>query len=379
MIPFDLTSWFRRRMLPLVALAAVVMQVSAPTAFYLTKRHELWQQARSEATRTAMLLHGEIEQRPILWRYNIPKLLERLAGEGMLHGRFLEIRTSTGQVVPLDSAAPPARPIWGHSKVNVGGELSAQVWVALDMAPLQRATMQLVVSFFGLSLLLAVVLYLVPVRTVAIAQKRIGTLLGELALTIQEEDRRRIARDLHDGAGQALTAARLRLLALGNESQDSAAIQEISKLLDNALSEVRRSVYSLSPPALTELGLEGALRRHCETFAAATGLKVFCELTELPPLSPKMETACYRIVQEALANSAKHAGARRAWVQLVRSGDDLKLAIYDDGQTPEQELREGLGLLGIRERAKLLGGKADITVDDKRSLRVEVDLPIDDQ
>ncbi|MFO0657662.1 MAG: sensor histidine kinase [Polyangia bacterium] len=378
MIPFDLTGWFRRRMLPLVALAAVVMQVSAPTAFYLTRRHELWQQAHAEAARTAMLLHGEIEQRPILWRYNVPKLLERLAGEGMLHGRFLDIRTSQGHIVPLDSAPPPARPIWGRAEVSVGGELSARVWVALDMAPLLRETMQLGIAFFGLSLLLAGVLYLVPVHTVSIAQKRIGTLLGELALTMQEEDRRRIARDLHDGAGQALTAARLRLLALSGQSGDAANITEITKLLDNALSEVRRSVYSLSPPAITELGLHGALQRHCESFASATGLKVFCELTELPPLRPKVETACYRIVQEALANSAKHARARRAWVQLGHDGNDLKLSVYDDGQAPQQPLGEGLGLLGIRERAKLLGGRAEITVDANRSFRVEVTLPLDE-
>ena len=208
MIPFDLTSWFRRRMLPLVALSALILQVSAPTAYYLTKRHELWQQAHAEATRTAMLLHGEIEQRPILWRYNVPKLMERLAAEGMLHGRFLDIRTSSGQVVPIDTAALPRRALWGRAEVLIGGEPAATVWVALDMAPLLHGTLQLAIGFAGLALALAVVLYWVPVHTVAIAQRRIKTLLGELALTIQEEDRRRIARDLHDGAGQALRRGR---------------------------------------------------------------------------------------------------------------------------------------------------------------------------
>jgi len=377
MIPFDLTGWFRRRMLPLVVLVALVVQISAPTAFYLTKRHELWQQAHAEATRTAMLLHGEIEQRPILWRYNVPKLLERLAAEGMLHGRFLDIRTSTGQAVPLDTASPPPRPLWGRADVNIGGEPAAVVWIALDMAPLLRATMQLVIGFAGLGLVLAAVLYLVPVHTVAAAQRRIRTLLGELALAIQEEDRRRIARDLHDGAGQALTAARLRLQALSSSVSDPAAISEIATLLDNALGEVRRSVYTLSPPALTELGLRGALQRHCETFAAATGLKVFCELCELPSLPAKIETACYRIVQEALANSARHANARRAWVQLSHDQSELRLSIYDDGQAATQPLPEGLGLLGIRERARLLDGQAHVTVAPDQGLRVEVTLPLD--
>lgn len=376
MIPFDLTSWFRRRMLPLVMLAALVMQVSAPTAYYLSKRHELWQEARAEAGRTAMLLHGEIEQRPILWRYNIPKLLERLATEGMLHDRYLVIRTSTGQAVPIDTAPAPTRPLWGRAEVRIGGETAATVWVALDMAPLLRATMQLTIGFAGLAILLAVVLYLVPIHTVAIAQKRITTLLGELALTIQEEDRRRIARDLHDGAGQAMTAARLRLQALSATGSEPQAVAEISKLLDNAIGEVRRSVYTLSPPALTELGLAGALKHHCETFAAATGLKVLCELDELPTLRPKVETACYRIVQEALANSARHAGARRVWVQLSRQDTELHLSIYDDGTVSSEQITEGIGLLGIRERAKLLGGHADITVAPEKSLRVEVRIPL---
>ena len=168
MIPFDLTSWFRRRMLPLVALSALILQVSAPTAYYLTKRHELWQQAHAEATRTAMLLHGEIEQRPILWRYNVPKLMERLAAEGMLHGRFLDIRTSSGQVVPIDTAALPRRALWGRAEVLIGGEPAATVWVALDMAPLLHGTLQLAIGFAGLALALAVVLYWVPVHTVEV-------------------------------------------------------------------------------------------------------------------------------------------------------------------------------------------------------------------
>jgi signal transduction histidine kinase len=376
MIPFDLTGWFRRRMLPLVALSALILQVSAPTAYYLTKRHELWQQAHAEATRTAMLLHGEIEQRPILWRYNVPKLMERLAAEGMLHGRFLDIRTSSGQVVPIDTAALPRRALWGRAEVLIGGEPAATVWVALDMAPLLHGTLQLAIGFAGLALALAVVLYWVPVHTVAIAQRRIKTLLGELALTIQEEDRRRIARDLHDGAGQALTAARLRLQALGSNVSDHRAVSEIAKLLDNALEEVRRSVYTLSPPALSELGLVGALARHCETFAAATGLKVICEFSELPALRPKVETACYRIVQEALANSARHANARRAWVQLGHDDGVLRLSIYDDGVAKTPTDREGLGLLGIRERARLLDGQADVTVSPDKGLRVEVTIPL---
>jgi two-component system sensor histidine kinase UhpB len=250
------------------------------------------------------------------------------------------------------------------------------VWVALDAAPLLHATGGLAAAFAGLAMLLGAVLYLVPMRTVAIAQRRIKALLGELTLTLQEEDRQRIARDLHDGAGQALTAARLRLMALEQSAGQAAERSEIARLLDDALDEVRRSVHTLSPPALAELGLGGALQRHCEAFAVATGLTVLCEVATLPPLRPKLEVACYRIVQEALANSARHAQARRAWVHVERCAAGLRLLIYDDGTAKVPPLTEGLGLLGIRQRARLLGGRADITVAANLGLRVEATFPL---
>lgn len=406
MIPFDLTRWFRRRMLPLVAFVGVVVFVAAPLAYFLNKRHELWQEARAEATRAALVLHAEIDQRPQLWRYNAPKLLERLAAEGLLGGRLLEIRTSDGEAVPLESVATPRRPIWGRADVLIGGARAASVWVALDAAPLVSATAGLASAFAGLALLLCAILYLMPMRAIATAQRRIQALLGELALTLQEEDRRRIARDLHDGAGQALTAARLRLLALArgaraqnvdpgekktgdpgeketgapksekNGGKGEAALADISQLLDEAIEEVRRSVYTLAPPALGELGLGGALQRHCEAFAGATGLSVLCEIEDLPPLRPGVETACYRIVQEALTNTARHANARRAWVQLRVETGTLCLSVYDDGEAPATAPHEGIGLLGIRERARLLGGHADITIAPDHGLRIEVRLPL---
>lgn len=414
MIPFDLTRWFRRRMLPLVAFVGVVVFVAAPLAYFLNKRHELWQEARAEATRAALVLHAEIDRRPQLWRYNAPKLLERLAAEGLLGGRLLEIRTSDGEAVPLESVPAPRRPIWGRADVLIGGARAASVWVALDAAPLIRATAGLAAAFAGLALILCAILYLMPMRAIATAQRRIQALLGELALTLQEEDRRRIARDLHDGAGQALTAARLRLLALArgarahsekqtekktpdagekkaadpgpgpsddaksetNGGKGEAALADISQLLDEAIDEVRRSVYTLAPPALGELGLGGALQRHCEAFAGATGLSVLCEIEDLPSLRPGVETACYRIVQEALTNTARHANARRAWVQLRVETGTLCLSVYDDGEAPATAPNEGIGLLGIRERARLLGGHADITVAPDHGLRIEVRLPL---
>lgn len=372
MIPFDLTRWFRRRMLLLTVLTAIVIQVSAPTAYYLAKRHELWLEARSFATQTAGLLRSEIEQQNGLWQYNTPKLTERLASEGLLSGRHLVIRTADNQAVSVFADPLPIRPLWGRADTHVQGDRVARVYVALDMGPLLRTTLWLGFSFAGLSLLVGALLYVLPVFAVSTAQRRIERLLAELALAMQEEDRRRIARELHDGVGQALTAARLKIMTL----EAHPALADLSKLLDDALMDIRRSVERLSPLSLSDLGLSEALHRHCESFSAATGLSVFCEVDELPPLSAQLETACYRIVQESLTNTAKHAHAKRAWVQLRVEEDHLLLAVYDDGRANTPTLVWGQGLRGISERARLLDGNASISLDKNGSLRVEVTLPI---
>ncbi|HMU40919.1 MAG TPA: sensor histidine kinase [Pseudomonadota bacterium] len=359
-------------MLLLTVLTAIVIQVSAPTAYYLAKRHELWLEARSFATQTAGLLRSEIEQQNGLWQYNTPKLTERLASEGLLSGRHLVIRTADNQAVSVFADPLPIRPLWGRADTHVQGDRVARVYVALDMGPLLRTTLWLGFSFAGLSLLVGALLYVLPVFAVSTAQRRIERLLAELALAMQEEDRRRIARELHDGVGQALTAARLKIMTL----EAHPALADLSKLLDDALMDIRRSVERLSPLSLSDLGLSEALHRHCESFSAATGLSVFCEVDELPPLSAQLETACYRIVQESLTNTAKHAHAKRAWVQLRVEEDHLLLAVYDDGRANTPTLVWGQGLRGISERARLLDGNASISLDKNGSLRVEVTLPI---
>jgi signal transduction histidine kinase len=375
MIPFMLAHWFRVRMIPLVILAAIVVQVAAPLSYYLTERHEMWQQAHTEAERIAVVLHGEIEQRPVLWPYNVPKLLERLAAEGMLGGRLLEIRTGDGRPVPLEPMPMPRRPLWGRAEVRIHGELAALVYVAHDLSIPHRTTLLLSGAFAVLAALLGAVLYLLPMRAISLAERRILALLADLAVTLQEEERCRIARDLHDGAGQALTAARLRLLALERTQGAPKELSDISRFLDDALSEVRRSVYMLAPPELEELGLAGALHRHCAAFAQATSLKVHCDIAELPPLPQKVASSFYRIVQEALANSVRHAKARRAWVELAVIDGRLHLVIYDDGSSPTPP-SEGHGLWGIRERARLLGGATEISWKEGTGLRIEVSIPL---
>ncbi|MSP63941.1 MAG: sensor histidine kinase [Myxococcales bacterium] len=381
MTPLRLTSWFRARMLPLVAATAVVVATAAPGAFYLRERWDLVNGARGHAGRIGEALRGEIDGRPTLWRYDSTKLAERLAGSG-LDRAAIRLVDAEGIPVAVESAPLPARPLWGRVEVLIDGRREATVWVAADHGALLVSAGELAAAFALLALGLAAVLYLLPVRAIGRAERRIGLLLGRLTLTLQEEDRRRIARDLHDGAGQAITAARLELLALRARGVDPEAAQRIAHLLDEALEEVRRSTAALVPPALAELGLARALVRHCEAFGDAAGLAVECRVAEeLPSLPAEVETACYRIVQEALANTARHAGATRAWVRLAQvAGGRLRLEIGDDGGgivgTSRRADPGGQGIEGIRERVRLLDGEVALESHEGSGLRIEITLPI---
>jgi signal transduction histidine kinase len=382
MMPLRLTSWFRARMVPLVAATGLLVAASAPCAFYVSERFDQVAAARRAVGRVAEIVRERIEQQPALWRYGSAKLAERLTAEG-LADRPIRVIDDEGVEVPLQGTpSAPRHALWGRVEVDQAGRLAATVWAACDHGALVTRTAQLMLIFLVLGAGLAGVLYGLPIRAIGAAERRIAQLLAQLALTLQEADRRRIARDLHDGAGQALTAARLELLAMRatHPVASPEKLERIATRLDEAIDEVRRSTTALAPPALDELGLVGALRRHCEAFGDASGLVVSCELPEeLSGLGPELETACYRIVQEALTNAARHAGATRARIALAAKGGRLRLEVSDDGsgldgETPDHT--DGRGLAGIRERAGLLGGEVELESPQGQGLCLRVSFPL---
>lgn len=379
MTSLELKRWFRARMLPVVAFTAVAVALSAPLVHCARARADAARLAREEAARAGEALRSEMQARPGLWRYGAAKLSERLAESG-LSRTALVVLDASGRPARLDSAPlPEARwALWGRAEVREAGVLLGTVYAAEDGWPLLATALELLAGFSLLALFLGGVLLGVPLRALGEAEGRIQQLLGRLALTLQEEDRRRIARDLHDGVGQALTAARLELQALrARAGLDAADVARITARLDEALEEVRRSTAQLAPAALAELGLRRALERHCAAVADASGLSVTLEWDEAAPaLAPEAETACYRVVQEALANAVRHAQARHVRVALrARAGDGILLQVEDDGTGAPAEGSPGRGLAGIRERAQLLGGEARVERAPGGGLRVEVVLP----
>jgi two-component system, NarL family, sensor histidine kinase DevS len=186
------------------------------------------------------------------------------------------------------------------------------------------------------------------------------------AVAGQELERRRLARELHDETGQALTSILLGLKAVEeaeSEGQLRAAGAELRELIVATLQDVRNLAVQLRPKALDDFGLVAAVERLARTISEATGIDVDVE-SQLGPerLPEEVETTLYRIVQEALTNVVKHAQAQNVTVLLIRRDGSMTAVIEDDGLgfTPDEPTEDGHGLLGIRERVALLDGRLTI-------------------
>jgi two-component system sensor histidine kinase UhpB len=188
---------------------------------------------------------------------------------------------------------------------------------------------------------------------------------GQLVLRAQEEERRRLARDLHDEVNQALTAILLRLEALSQAAPPELTdeLREVKRLVNQAMNELLQLARQLRPTALDDHGLLPAMASQVRRFAAQTGIKADLNASgEETRLQPDEEIAVFRIAQEALANVARHAGASQVKVDLRADKEGIELTVRDDGRGFEPEMRvgNGLGLGGMAERARLVGGELTI-------------------
>ena len=194
----------------------------------------------------------------------------------------------------------------------------------------------------------------------------------------QELERRRLARELHDETGQALTSVLLGLKTVETSDDVPVALASLRELVVNTLQDVRRLAVELRPKALDDFGLLPAVERLVETFRAATGIEVQFEsrLGE-ERLPAEVETTLYRVIQEALTNVAKHAAAQSVSVLLVRRAASATAVIEDDGQgfTSADEAEGGIGLAGMRERLALLGGRLIIESDAATGTTVAAEVP----
>ncbi len=215
-----------------------------------------------------------------------------------------------------------------------------------------------------------------------------GQLLQKL-ISAQEEERRRIARELHDQYAQALMALSISVEAaervLPSEmTAVRAQLEEVKRLAAQTLDQTYDLIFDLRPTTLDDLGLVPAIRWYAESRLEPLGVQVYLETRDLRGrLSAEVETALYRVIQEALLNIAKHARAQHVWVHLEIEDGRLRGVVKDDGQGFDlTEVRRtggdgrGMGLLGMQERVELLGGTFHIETAPGQGTRVLMELPI---
>jgi len=275
-------------------------------------------------------------------------IIERLRTEGVVNDVELELH-------PKGSA--PRAGLLSLVRIELGGQ-QCTLGTYRDVTEAKRAEEQLRASRAAL-------------RSLATRQQ-----------DIREDERTRIAREIHDSLGQALTALKLQLVAAQDAAKEapalSARLAETAAMVDDLVKGVRRIATELRPPILDQLGLPAAVEWLAQDFSRRTGLR--CKTTFSPTdgaINNELATSLFRIVQEALTNVLRHAGATRVDIELGVKSDCVMLEINDDGSgITEAGMGPGsLGILGMRERAAALGGVLEVAPRGNGGTRVAAWFP----
>ena len=211
--------------------------------------------------------------------------------------------------------------------------------------------------------------------------------LSRRLIVTQDEERRRVARELHDSLGQDLSAAKMMADAMTTRNQSVETMLrsavDLSSLMDHAIQQIRSMSYLLHPPLLDEAGLRSALQWYLEGVGKRSGIGISISVkpSDFPRLGPEIETAIFRIVQEALTNVFRHSGAGKASVTLSKEGNRVICLIQDDGKGIRDEVIEfrpeniGIGIGGMRQRVKEFEGEFRLRNTQPGTL-VEVIIPV---
>jgi signal transduction histidine kinase len=212
--------------------------------------------------------------------------------------------------------------------------------------------------------------------------------LAQQLVSAQEAERRRLARALHDEAGQALTALRLSLEGMRSDLPDGDGsldqrLYDAAALAETTMVHLRRLAQDLRPPALDTAGLDPALEGFCRGFAARTQLTIAYSGWDLPTMPEEVQICLYRFLQEALTNVAKHAHADRVRVVLASDDHTVRLSVEDDGRGFDRGATlsslgwpMGIGLLGMQERLESLGGGLKIVSQPGQGARLVARVPL---
>lgn len=228
-----------------------------------------------------------------------------------------------------------------------------------------------------------VVTYVHDISRLIRAEERLKLVSLQL-LTNQEDERRRIAQDLHDDIGQSMTALILTLKAIHGDvvagrKNVGDQIKETIRNVEAMMRHIRQVLFELRPPSFETTPPSKVLESLSSSLALSTGLRaVFSSQEQMPPMSNAQAIALYRLVQEGMNNAAKHAKATSAWINLEYVDGEVIISFEDDGQgfDPGQKIGYGIGLEGLRERFVMLNGNFDIESAPGKGTRLYGSLPI---
>ncbi|HZD94398.1 MAG TPA: GAF domain-containing sensor histidine kinase [Candidatus Sulfotelmatobacter sp.] len=292
-------------------------------------------------------------------------------------GMILDINDEAGSLRPM--VRLKAKSLWGVP-LKVDGQTIGVLLIGFpkpyEWLPTERELMRAIGDRAALAIERARMTDALRER-----EQRIAELSGHL-LRVQEEERKRISRELHDETGQALMVIRLYLgmMETGITARNvRGKIRETVDVVDRTIEGIRRIIGKLSPLVLQELGLVAAIRKEAKDLAKNTGVKARVLITEdVGRLAPGTEQAIYRVVQEALHNVAKHAHAKNVTVQVVREEQQVQVVVEDDGigiQTRTSSREQSFGLAGIKERIAMLGGVSRVISAKGKGTRIEINVP----
>lgn len=311
------------------------------------------------------------------------------AGERWLrpedYGEFKAWWSSTGKL--LEAAE------WGMSRAIATGEVSQNEMVDIECFDGSRKTilnsaMPIYDADGQIRACIAVNQEITDLKRVQDDLVRVRNQLAALsgaALSIQEQERKRLSMELHDEIGQTLSALKIVVETARRHCKNKTLadyMQQASEMADTLVSDVREIARRLRPPPLDDLGLVAALRWHLDRVARAATLEVrFDAETLTQRLSSDLELGCFRIAQEAVSNVMRHAAASCLTVTLEKNNHHLTLCVRDDGCgfAPESlfaELNHPLGLLGMRERAAMLGGELRVRSTPGQGAEVQAIFPL---
>jgi PAS domain S-box-containing protein len=284
--------------------------------------------------------------------------------------------------MPPADAIPPTNAVAG-APLHIGKRVIGVVTVATNLP--RRFTEE------DLELLMLVADRVAPaierarlVEATQAAHERLGALSGRL-LRAQEEERRRVAGELHDELGQVLTAVKINLESLRRLPAGSPAsplLGDAISSVDQAMQKVRDIALDLRPSVLDDLGLPAALRWYLDRLARDAQVEAQLSIDAVPHLGSELETACFRVAQEALTNIARHSRARHVWLDLHLLAEDLELRVRDDGIGFDVEAARAratagasMGLLGMEERVTLMGGTLQLLAAPGAGVEVRARFP----